>query len=96
MAGPKATARSPALRRSVPASDLDLSLSALGTLTWGLTYLTRKRGSGFALGRSHGPLVDLHNANPGFRFRVRQVPQPPRRSATVPMGRSSGPGAPPS
>ena len=36
MAGPKATARSPALRRSVPASDLDLFLSALGALTWGL------------------------------------------------------------
>ena len=58
MAGPKATARSPALRRSVPASDLDLFLGALGTLTWGLTYLMRKRGSGFALGRSHGPLAD--------------------------------------
>ena len=42
MAGPKATARSPALRWSVPASDLDLFLSALGALTWGL-------------GRSPGP-----------------------------------------
>ena len=68
MAGPEATARSPALRWSVPASDLDLFLSALGALTWGL-------------GRSPGPLVDLCDF---------------RRSATVPMGRSSGPGAPPS
>ena len=59
MAGTKATARSPALRLSVPASDLDLFLSALGALTWGLEC--------------------------NFR-----------RSATVPMGRSSGPGAPPS
>ena len=64
MAGPKATARSPALRWSVLASDLDLFLSALGALTWGL-------------GRSPGPLVDLHNAKPGLRFRVRQVPRPP-------------------
>ena len=42
MAGPKATARSPALRWSVLASGLDLFLSALGALTWGL-------------GRSPGP-----------------------------------------
>ena len=36
MAGPKATARLPALRRPVPASDLDVFLSALGALTWRL------------------------------------------------------------
>ena len=38
MAGTKATARSPALRLSVPASDLDLFLSALGALTWMLEW----------------------------------------------------------
>ena len=38
MAGPKATARLPALRRPVPASDLDVFLSALGALTWMLEW----------------------------------------------------------
>ena len=41
MAGPEATARSPALRRPVPASDLDVFLSALGTvIRWILLIMT--------------------------------------------------------